>query len=144
MAASWCARARFAGGATPRSAIRGLRSSRAPNGLAVGPRPESGVFQGDRFLHPVLGFEIRFPSGWRTTNTNQMVGAMEPKGEAMVYLTGDLPPGGAQQVAETWLARARQEAPLEVREAASVKVGPSTPTACSSNRAAAAARFEGT
>ncbi|HTF32801.1 MAG TPA: M48 family metalloprotease [Myxococcota bacterium] len=102
----------------PRAAL--LRHT---DGLAVGPRPESGVFVGDRFLHPVLGFEIRFPSGWRTANTNQMVGAMEPKGEAMVYLTGDLPAGGAELVAQTWLARAQKEAPLDVREAAPVKVG---------------------
>jgi predicted Zn-dependent protease len=93
------------------------------DGLAVGPRPEAGVFVGDRFVHPVLGFEIRFPSGWRTANTNQMVGAMEPKGEAIVYLTGDLPAGGAEQIAQKWLARARQEAPLDVRESAPVKVG---------------------
>ncbi|HME71491.1 MAG TPA: M48 family metalloprotease [Myxococcota bacterium] len=93
------------------------------DGLAVGPRPESGIFEGDRFLHPVLGFEIRFPSGWRTVNTNQLVGAMEPKGEAMIYLTGDLPAGSAKQVAETWLARARKDAPLDVRESVPVKVG---------------------
>ena len=93
------------------------------DGLAVGPRPESGVFEGDRFLHPVLGFEVRFPSGWRTTNTNQLVGAMEPKGEAMVYLTGDLPAGGAQQVAQTWLARASKSEPLDVKESIPVKVG---------------------
>ena len=93
------------------------------DGLAVGPRPEAGVFEGDRFLHPVLGFEVRFPSGWRTANTNQMVGAMEPKGNAMVYLTGDLPAGGAKEVAETWLARARKDAPLDVQEAVPVKVG---------------------
>jgi predicted Zn-dependent protease len=93
------------------------------DGLAVGPRPQAGVFEGDRFLHPVLGFEVRFPSGWRTANTNQMVGAMEPKGEALVYLTGDLPAGGAQQVAETWLARARKNESLDVQESVPVKVG---------------------
>ncbi|HXZ23713.1 MAG TPA: M48 family metalloprotease [Methanomassiliicoccales archaeon] len=92
-------------------------------GLAVGPRPESGIFEGSRFLHPVLGFEIRFPSGWSTANTNQMVGAMEPKGEAMVYLTGDLPAGDPKHVAETWLARARKESPLDVQESVPVKVG---------------------
>jgi predicted Zn-dependent protease len=93
------------------------------DGLVVGPRPEAGVFEGDRFVHPVLGFEVRFPSGWRTTNTNQMVGAMEPTGEALVYLTGDLPAGGAKQVAETWLARTSQDTPLEVQESSPVKVG---------------------
>jgi len=93
------------------------------DGLAIGPRPEAGIFQGDRFLHPVLGFQIRFPTGWRTVNTNQLVGAMEPKGEAMVYLTGGLPPGAAKQVAEAWLDRARQDAPLNVVESLPVKVG---------------------
>jgi predicted Zn-dependent protease len=93
------------------------------DGLVVGPRPEAGVFEGSRFVHPVLGFEVRFPSGWRTTNTNQMVGAMEPTGEAIVYLTGDLPAGGAKQVAETWLARVNKETPLDVQESLPVKVG---------------------
>jgi predicted Zn-dependent protease len=93
------------------------------DGLAVGPRPEAGFFDGDRFVHPVLDFQVRFPAGWRTSNTNQRVGAMEPNGEALVYLTGDLPDGDAQKAAEAWVARAGEEQPVKVLESKAVKAG---------------------
>ena len=35
------------------------------DGLEVAQRPEAGMFEGDRFVHPVLGFTVRFPSGWQ-------------------------------------------------------------------------------
>ena len=56
------------------------------DGLEVDQRPESGMFVGDRFVHPALGFTVRFPSGWRKQNTNRAVGAVEPRGEAVVFL----------------------------------------------------------
>ena len=34
------------------------------DGLPVGQRPEAGMFLGDVFLHPALGFKLRFPRGW--------------------------------------------------------------------------------
>jgi hypothetical protein len=41
------------------------------DGLPVGQRPETGIFEGDSFLHPTLDFHIRFPDGWRQMNANQ-------------------------------------------------------------------------
>ena len=89
-------------------------------GLELGPRPESGIFQGDRFVHPTLGFTIRFPSGWRQSNTNRAVGAVQPRGEAVVFLSADVPPGEIGQVAQEWLER--QEMPLDVEDSRPVKV----------------------
>jgi predicted Zn-dependent protease len=72
------------------------------DGLPVGQRPESGMFLGDVFLHPGLGFKLRFPRGWAKSNTPQAVGAQSPRGDAMVYLAGDVQPGAPRQVAERW------------------------------------------
>lgn len=89
-------------------------------GLEIGPRPEAGIFQGDRFIHPSLGFTIRFPSGWRQSNSNRAVGAVQPRGEAVVFLSADVPPGEVGQVAQQWLER--QEIPFDVNDSRPVKI----------------------
>ncbi len=90
-------------------------------GLTVGQRPEVGIFEGDRFIHPAIGFTIRFPSGWRTSNSNRAVGAVQPRGEAVVFLTADSPPGEVGEVARQWLER--QQTPFEVEDSRPAKVG---------------------
>ena len=92
-------------------------------GLAVGQRPEAGVFDGDDFLHPKLGFAIRFPHGWTQVNTNAAVGAVEPRGEAVVFLAVEGPLAGPRAAAEAWLEETRQEMRLEIVESRPVKVG---------------------
>lgn len=74
------------------------------DGLPVGQRPETGVFLGDVFLHPELGFKLRFPRGWHRSNTPQAVGAQSTRGDAVVFLMGDVPPGEPRAVAERWAA----------------------------------------
>ncbi len=74
------------------------------DGLPVGQRPESGVFIGDVFLHPTLGFKLRFPRSWQKANTPQAVGAQAPRGDPVVFLMGDVPPGEPRAVAERWAA----------------------------------------
>jgi predicted Zn-dependent protease len=92
-------------------------------GLALGERPESGVFQGDHFLHPDLDFQIRFPHGWRTSNTNRAVGAVSPRGDAVVYLAADLPPGEPRAAAEAFVEKTREEFPVQVKESEPIKIG---------------------
>jgi len=94
------------------------------DGLAVGQRPESGVFVGERFMHPDLDFQVRFPRDWRTSNSNQAVGAGSPRGDAVVFLTADLPPGEPEQVAEAWLEKAKEEQRVVVEESKPVNIGP--------------------
>jgi predicted Zn-dependent protease len=96
---------------------------RRVDGLPVGPRPEGGVFEGDRFLHPDLDFQVHFPSGWRTSNSNQVVGAMSPRRDAVVYLTADQPEGDPREVAEAFVAKTNREFPVEVKESGPVKIG---------------------
>ena len=93
------------------------------DGLALGPRPEGGIFQGDRFLHPDLDFQVRFPSGWRTSNTNRAVGSVSPQGDAMVFLTADLPAGDPQTVAEAFVEKTQQQQSVAVKESQPVKIG---------------------
>jgi predicted Zn-dependent protease len=93
------------------------------DGLEIGQRAEAGVFVGDTFVHPVLGFTLRFPTGWRLSNTNQAVGALEPRGQAVVFLTGDVPAGDVAQVAQAWVAKQQESTRLRVETSEPVKVG---------------------
>jgi predicted Zn-dependent protease len=92
-------------------------------GLEIGQRPEAGIFQGDRFLHPALGFTVRFPSGWKTSNSNRAVGGVQPRGEAVVFLVADAPPGEVGQVAREWIEKQRASTALDVQDSRPVKVG---------------------
>src|SRR5438105_4267374 len=38
------------------------------DGLPVGPSARDGVFEGETFRHPDLGFAVRLPAGWKTAN----------------------------------------------------------------------------
>ncbi len=93
------------------------------DGLPLGQRPEAGVFVGDVFLHPDMDFTVRFPVGWQKSNTNQAVGAASPQGDAVVFLTADLPAGDPQTVAETWLEKAREDQSIKLEESKPVKIG---------------------
>ena len=57
---------------------------------------------------------MRFPTGWRTANTNAMVGASEPSGAAMVSLSANPPTADGREAAERWLAEAQKQEKIEV------------------------------
>ncbi len=89
-------------------------------GFAIAPEPEDflaklegmtvqrpaseGIVDGNHFMHPVLGFSVRFPPGWYVQNANAYVMAMAPKGDQVVFLTfdseGDDPALAARSYAE--------------------------------------------
>ena len=92
-------------------------------GLPWGQRPEAGVFNGDIFMHPDLDFYIRFPRDWYTQNTNSAVGAQEPRGRAIVFLSADAPPGDPQKIAETWAEKTKQTQHIDVKDSRHVKIG---------------------
>jgi len=88
------------------------------DGLLVGNDPKGGVFDGNDFLHPVLGLVVSFPKGWRTENHDQMVLAMPAgagdggsKGRVFTLLQqsaqGDDPMAGAEAdaIGPEWLAK---------------------------------------
>jgi predicted Zn-dependent protease len=89
------------------------------DGLPVGQRPESGLFLGDVFLHPVLGFKLRFPRSWQKQNTPQAVGAQSPRGDAVVYLSASRawwPSAGPTRTRAPWAARSRTARPSPSRD----------------------------
>jgi predicted Zn-dependent protease len=92
-------------------------------GLPLGQRPQAGVFEGDVFLHPDLDFTVRFPHAWQTANSNQAVGAAEPRGQAIVFVTADAPKGEPRQIAEAWAKKTGEEQRLDVRDSRPVKIG---------------------
>jgi predicted Zn-dependent protease len=59
------------------------------DGLVYGEDPRQGFFQGARFLHPDLEFEITFPAGWDAVNQRTVVGAIAPDETAMFTLQVD-------------------------------------------------------
>ena len=56
------------------------------DGMVFGANPRNGFFQGSRFLHPDLEFEVTFPQGWKTVNQTQVVAAVSPEENAVVML----------------------------------------------------------
>lgn len=57
------------------------------DGMPFGQNPREGYFQGNRFIQPELGFEIRFPQGWKTNNQKAAVGAISPREDAVMVVT---------------------------------------------------------
>jgi predicted Zn-dependent protease len=57
------------------------------DGLVLGDNPAGGLFQDGRFIHPDLGFSIRFPKDWTTMNSQEAVAAISPKRDAQAMLT---------------------------------------------------------
>ena len=49
--------------------------------------PRQGYFEGDRFYHPDLDFEMSFPSGWQKQNSRSAVLAQQPQQRAIMQLT---------------------------------------------------------
>ena len=73
---------------------------RTIDGLVFGEDPREGYFRGSTFYHPELGFTVRFPEGWRTSNQKQAVGAISPREDAVVVLSlavGDSPQEAARR-----------------------------------------------
>jgi len=105
--------------------LRDTRAShlRRIDGMAVGQRPEAGLFFGDDFIHPDMNFRIRFPRGWHQANQNTQVGAVAKERDAIVFLTADLPDGDPRLMAQLWLERNREEMRLDLDESQAVSIG---------------------
>jgi predicted Zn-dependent protease len=93
------------------------------DGMIIGDRPETGVFAGELFMHPGLNFEIQFPKGWHTQNSSRAVGATAPRGEAVIYLTGDMKAGDLIELAEEFSVQAEQDFGVKITEKKKVRLG---------------------
>jgi predicted Zn-dependent protease len=93
------------------------------DGLDLGERPQGGVFRKERFLHPDLDFQIRFPRGWETSNTNRVVGAKSPRGEAIVFLETGPPADDAQAAAERFIQESKKKYRFVVEASQAIALG---------------------
>ena len=72
------------------------------DGMVFGENPREGFFEGGRFFHPDLRFQLQFPSGWKTQNQKQAVAAISPQEDAIVVMS--LVPGtSAEQAASEFM-----------------------------------------
>jgi len=93
-------------------------------GLIVGPNPKEGVFVESRFLHPDMGFTIKFPKDWHMVNSSEAVGAMSRRGDAQIFLTFGGPGDDAEAVARSFMEGALKEQRGEVHRILPLKIGP--------------------
>ncbi len=57
------------------------------DGMIYGVNPRNGFFEGARYYHPELRFQMTLPSGWQAQNLPQMVIAVSQNQDAAVQLT---------------------------------------------------------
>lgn len=93
------------------------------DGIPLGDRPQAGVFQGNAFLHPDLDFYVRFPDGWALQNTHTAVGASSPRGDAVVFLSADMPAGDPREMAEKFVQKTMEQISVKVVESKPVVIG---------------------
>lgn len=95
---------------------------RRVDGLVIGIGAAEGVIQGERFLHPDMGFSMHFPSGWTVINTKSAVGAMSRDRRAQVALEFQ-GPGDDPEVAANEYMQEYQSKGLRVERLQRVKIG---------------------
>ena len=91
------------------------------DGLWYDVNPAQGLFRGDTFYHPDMGFTLTFPSGWKTLNTPSYVGAYADEQQAVAFVAIAGPEDPATYGAR-FVERLREEhgvTPLESRAAES-------------------------
>jgi predicted Zn-dependent protease len=120
--------ARAQAGSLTRASLPGVARDREAflaglDGLVVGENPAEGVFDGPRFLHPDLGFALRFPDDWQTVNSRSAVGAFSPDRRASVVLEDAGGGGDPRAAAAATLAALSRETQLEVLRAGELEVG---------------------
>jgi predicted Zn-dependent protease len=88
------------------------------DGLVVGQDADEGVIDGSRLLHPALGFQLRFPEGWKIRNGRNAVMAVAPNREVAVVLELEAPARSAREAAAIFVRRNG----LQVVEAGAVQL----------------------
>jgi predicted Zn-dependent protease len=56
-------------------------------GITYGVDPRQGYFEGTRFYHPQMRFQLQFPDGWQVQNTPAAVASMSPNQDAILQLS---------------------------------------------------------
>jgi predicted Zn-dependent protease len=82
-------------------------------GMWAGPNPEVGIFRGDRFMHPQLGFSIEFPQGWQHSNSPASASSTQPTEEAALLIGIDDTNSAPDVVGQAFVKKMRAEAKAE-------------------------------
>jgi predicted Zn-dependent protease len=93
--------------------VRSRDYVRRLDGMVFGDDPRQGYFEGTRFVQPELGFQITFPSGWKTQNSHSAVAAQAPDQSGVMQLTLVQAPGLAPADYVAQLVRDRKIAGAE-------------------------------
>jgi predicted Zn-dependent protease len=83
------------------------------DGLWCGDNPEKGLFQKNRFVHPVVGFTMDFPPDWKNQNTAQYVISAHPKKEAMLLLAVANKTSDPEEAGQDFIRQMRAKARIE-------------------------------
>jgi predicted Zn-dependent protease len=67
--------------------IRGSEYIRHQDNVVFGDDPREGYFEGAHYYHPSLGFEMTFPSGWKTGDSRQAVMAQSQDQSSAMQVT---------------------------------------------------------
>ena len=54
------------------------------DGLLVGDDPAMGVLMGNKFLHPELKLQVKFPQNWEPLNTQRAIVAIAPENDGLI------------------------------------------------------------
>jgi predicted Zn-dependent protease len=110
---------------TPAPEIGHDRSAhlRRIDGIVLGTDPAEGVFQGSRFLHPDMDFQLRFPKGWHSVNTHRAVGAVSPRRDATIFLIAERGESDPKRAAEALVEKHREEFRIRVMDARPLAIG---------------------
>ncbi|MGH7337551.1 MAG: hypothetical protein ACREI7_08235, partial [Myxococcota bacterium] len=88
------------------------------DGMSVKRPASEGVFVEDRFFHADLGFSLRFPYGWETSNEPARVMAIAPRRDGVVVLelqgSGSDPAAAAREYAELEALPLENGTPLHI------------------------------
>jgi predicted Zn-dependent protease len=60
---------------------------RHQDGIVFGQDPRQGYFEGAQYYHPGIGFQMTFPSGWKTQDSRQSILAQSPDQSSMIQVT---------------------------------------------------------
>jgi predicted Zn-dependent protease len=85
----------------------------------VGRPASEGVFVEEQFLHPDLGFSLRFPHGWTLSNQAAQVVGLSPKRDGVVLLQLDSPGPDPEAAAAAYAQREG----LRLENRSAVRVG---------------------
>lgn len=82
---------------------------RKMDGLRLSENPANGVFHENTFLHPEMGFIMDFPKDWLTTNSPEMVGAVDTTKSAQLFMGVK----NEQKPPSAFAEEAKKELPLD-------------------------------